>query len=135
MWVIMEVVVVLPWVPATQTALGYSCDIQPQGYLEGVCKNLAYLGFPVTYRMGVAFREAGQDPVVFCFSNVVVFFNDFFQRLVLRTVLRCDGDQLPGVTVDAVQIRIHHDIEAADLIGTGSSLYNRNTVYFNGFFQ
>ena len=110
-------------------------DIQSKCIFKGISKYFSHLGFPVTGRMGIAFRETGQNPVVFRFRNVVIFFNDFFQCLIFRATIRCDGDQLPGVTVNTVPIRIHHDIETANLIGTGCCLYNGNSVYLNGFFQ
>lgn len=44
-------------------------------------------------------------------------------------------DQLPGIAVDTVVVRIHHNVKPADLIGSHGGLHNRNTGYYLCLFQ
>ena len=44
-------------------------------------------------------------------------------------MLAVDGHGLPGEGIDAVEHRIHHDIETADVIGANAHLYDGNAVH------
>ena len=85
--------------------------------------------------MGQLAGKAGDDAVVLLRGGAPVALNEVLYLLVPGTVGIIDGDHLPGKVVDSVEVGVHHDVEPADLVGTGARLHDVDVIDLEGLLQ
>ena len=88
--------------------------------------------FLIALGMGQLTGKTGNDAVILLRGGAPVALNEVLHLLVPGTVSVVDGDHLPGKGVDGVEVGVHHDVEPADLVGTGARLHDVNVVDLEG---
>ena len=79
--------------------------------------------------------KSREDLTVFCVRLRLIHIDHLLDGRILRACLRIDRDGLPGVAVDAVVVHVDHDVEASDLVRSGSRLNDRDPVHLRGLGQ
>ena len=107
-------------------------QVDAEAVAQNVGDEVAERCFLIALWMGQLAGKAGDDAVVLLRGHALVVLDKALQLLVARAVHIVDGNHPPGKGVDGVEVGVHHDVEAADLVGACARLHDVNIVDLGG---
>ena len=117
---------------AADGAGAHQHQVDAEAVPQDIGDEIAQRRFPVALGVGKLAGEPCDDTVIFFGGAGFVALDERLHLLIPGTVGVVNGDHLPGKGIDGVEVGIHHNVKAPDLIGAGARLYNVDIIDLAG---